>query len=73
MKTRIHIFIFCSAIFFAGSLHAQILKKEPPRGAIKEGQRVLVDDGTCPKGQIKELIGGNDNKNIKRQTRCIPR
>lgn len=73
MKTRTHILVVCTAIFFAGAAQAQVLKREPPRGALKEGQRTLVDDGTCPKGQIKELIGGNDNKQIKRQTRCIPR
>lgn len=28
---------------------AQTLKKEPAMGALREGQRVLVDDGTCPK------------------------
>ena len=47
-------------------------------GALKEGQRVLVDDGTCQKGQIKEVIGGNHtsvggNKQIVRQKRCIAR
>lgn len=47
-------------------------------GALKEGQRVLVDDGSCPAGQIKEVIGGNHikaggYKRIERQRRCIPR
>ena len=40
---------------------AQVLKTEPRMGALREGQVVLVDDGTCPAGQIK------------RQRRCIPR
>ena len=61
----------------SGSVHAATLKKEPPMGQLKEGQRVLVDDGTCPKGQIKEVIGGNHtsvggNKQVVRQRRCIP-
>jgi hypothetical protein len=64
---------FCSAAAIA-----DILKKEPPMGALKEGQRVLVDDGSCPAGQIKEVIGGNHikaggYKRIERQRRCIPR
>ena len=47
-------------------------------GALKEGQRVLVDDGSCPKGQIKEVIGGNHtevggNKQVRRIRRCIAR
>jgi hypothetical protein len=57
---------------------AGTLAKEPPMGQLKEGQRVLVDDGSCPKGQIKEVIGGNHtavggNKQIVRQRRCIAR
>ncbi|MGD9921328.1 MAG: DUF6719 family protein [Pseudorhodoplanes sp.] len=57
---------------------AQIVKREPAMGAMKEGERVLVDDGSCPKGQIKEVIGGNHTKvggkkQITRQRRCIPR
>ena len=51
----------------------RILKAEPAIGAVKEGARVLVDDGTCPKGQIKEIIGGNIQRHIARQSRCIPR
>jgi len=57
-------------------VEAQILTREPPMGAMKEGERVLVDDGTCPKGQIKEVIGGNHvkvggTKQVERQRRCI--
>ena len=57
---------------------AQILKTEPRMGALREGQVVLVDDGTCPAGQIKQVIGGNHVevggfKQVKRQHRCIPR
>jgi hypothetical protein len=50
-----------------------IMKKEPASGEVKAGQRILVDDGTCPKGEIKEVVGGDNSKNIKRQRRCIPR
>jgi hypothetical protein len=57
---------------------AQALKREPPMGALKEGQRVLVDDGSCPPGQIMEVIGGNHvkaggYKRIERSRRCIPK
>ncbi len=67
------------ALVSLGSLaSAATLKKEPAMGALKEGQRVLVDDGSCPKGQIKEVIGGNHtsvggSKQTLRQRRCIPR
>ena len=57
---------------------AQVLKREPPLGQLTEGEKVLVDDGTCPPGQIKEVIGGNHitvggTKRIERTRRCIPR
>jgi hypothetical protein len=57
---------------------AQIVKREPPLGALKPGQRLLVDDGSCGPGQIKEVIGGNHVKvggysNVVRERRCIPR
>ena len=56
---------------------ATVLKTEPPMGALKEGQRVLVDDGPCPPGQLREVIGGNHKaggrSNIIRQYRCVPR
>jgi hypothetical protein len=57
---------------------AEILKREPAMGKLKLGQRVLVDDGRCPKGQIMEVIGGDHVKaggtqNIERTRRCIPR
>ena len=62
----------------AGGAAAEVLKKEPPMGALREGQVVLVDDGSCPAGQIKEVTGGNHVaaggfKRIVRTHRCIPR
>jgi hypothetical protein len=65
-------------LVIGGPATAQILKREPAMGAMREGERVLVDDGTCPKGQIKEVIGGNHvkvggYKRVERQRRCIAR
>jgi hypothetical protein len=62
----------------ATTVLAQTLKREPPMGQLREGQRVLVDDGSCPSGQIKEVMGGNHvkvggTKQIERSRRCISR
>jgi hypothetical protein len=62
----------------AGVADAQMLKQEPAMGGLREGQTVMVDDGTCPKGQIKLVTGGNHKqvggtKDIRRTTSCIPR
>jgi hypothetical protein len=56
----------------------EMVKREPAMGALKPGQRVLVDDGSCGPGKIKEVIGGNHVKvggysNVVRERRCIPR
>ncbi|WP_293858379.1 DUF6719 family protein [uncultured Alsobacter sp.] len=53
----------------------QILKKEPERGELRKGQTVYVDDGTCPKGQIKVVTAGNNvgSGGRARQKECIKR
>jgi hypothetical protein len=66
------------AVGSGGAALAGYLKKEPPLGKLKPGQRVLVDNGSCPKGQILEVIGGDHVKvggkgQIERKRRCIPR
>lgn len=63
---------------FASVARAEALKREPALGMLKPGQIVLVDDGSCPKGQIKKVIGGDHVKvggraYIERQRICIAR
>ena len=62
----------------AHAARAEILKAEPKMGALKENQVVLVDDGSCPPGQIKRVVGGNHTKvggtkQIERTRTCVPR
>jgi hypothetical protein len=52
---------------------ANILKEEPPIGQLPTGAKVLVDDGTCPPRQIKQLIGGNVATGQARIRSCVPR
>jgi hypothetical protein len=80
MSAMLSVFIvaFLATVAVPGSAAAQIVKREPAMGAMTEGQRVLVDDGSCPKGQIKEVIGGNHTKvggkkKLERTRRCIAR
>lgn len=63
-------------VFSAAS--ATTLKQEPAMGAMHEGQVVLVDDGSCPAGQIKRVVGGNHTKaggtkQTIRTSSCVPR
>jgi hypothetical protein len=50
-----------------------MLKEVPKEGDIPYGKVVLVDDGTCPKGEVKEVTGGSRAKAIPRKTRCVKR
>lgn len=57
---------------------AQTVKREPPLGQLKPGQTILVDDGSCPKGQIKRVVGGDHVKvgghgNVLRERSCVSR
>jgi len=51
----------------------KVLKHEPPEGALRTGKRVLVDDGTCPPGQLLQVIGGSRTPRSPRQRVCVPR
>ena len=55
-----------------------ILAQEPALGALRYGQRVMVDDGSCPRGQIKLVIGGSYKppgflRDFDRLRECVPR
>ncbi len=49
-----------------------VVKQEPPSGALKRGTVILVDDGSCPAGQIKEVSAGAGTES-RRTRRCVPR
>jgi uncharacterized caspase-like protein len=47
--------------------------KEPADGTVRYGMTMLVDDGSCPKGMIKEITGGSNNHGVSRTRRCVKR
>src|SRR5512145_902966 len=49
------------------SIGAEYLQSAPKDGTIPVGAVVYVDDGECPKGEIKELTGGSLQKSIPRK------
>lgn len=64
------------ALTAAGGAAAQtIMKHEPPPGALKRGTVILVDDGSCPAGQIKEVTAGAGQGagSTPRTRRCVKR
>ena len=47
-----------ATLLAAGSSDAQVVKQEPFDGQMVPGAVILVDDGSCGKGKIKEVTGG---------------
>jgi hypothetical protein len=78
MLKTVGITVFVFVVAVATSANSEVLKREPAMGMLKRGQRVLVDDGRCPKGEISYVIGGDHVKvggtqKIERTRLCIPR
>jgi hypothetical protein len=62
-----------AALWLTAAAATTTVSKEPPSGGLRYGQRLLVDDGSCPAGQIKELTGGKSANGVTRLRRCIHR
>lgn len=55
-------------------LAQQPVMRESDIADLRLGQRVLVDDGSCPAGQIKEVKGSQmTTTGIVRTRKCVPR
>ena len=60
--------------FAAPAFAQQPVMREADVPDLRLGQRVLVDDGSCPAGQIKEVQGSQmTTAGIVRTRKCIPR
>ncbi|WP_375309338.1 DUF6719 family protein [Bradyrhizobium sp. A5] len=58
----------------ASTAHAATVGRVEDIADLKLGQRVLVDDGTCPAGQVKEVRGAKmTEKGVARTSACVPR
>ena len=53
---------------------AQQVAREQDIVDLRLGQRIMVDDGSCPAGQIKEVTGVKlTTTGIARARKCVPR
>ena len=53
---------------------AQTFSREQDIVDLRLGQRALVDDGSCPTGQIKEVMGSQmTTSGVLRTRKCIQR
>jgi hypothetical protein len=58
----------------ASSAAAQQVGREQDITNLRLGQRIKVDDGTCPAGQVKEVSGAKMSATgVVRAHKCIPR
>ena len=83
MRTLVMGAIALSVVLAAGGIciaassdsNAQVVKQEPFDGQMVPGAVLLVDDGTCGKGKIKQVTGGEIGAMDPRpRTRkCIPK
>jgi hypothetical protein len=77
MPTKIaHTFLLAllASAALSAQANAQVMSREQDIGGLRVGQRVMVDDGSCPAGQIKEVSGSTMTANgVVRVRKCIPR
>lgn len=55
----------------AASAPVEFLKEEPAKGTLRRGDVVYVDDGKCPAGEVKMIVGGNQQAGAPRQVSCV--
>ncbi|HEV7408973.1 MAG TPA: DUF6719 family protein [Bradyrhizobium sp.] len=74
MKALHIIFSALLLLGLAGSAAAEQVAREQDIVDLRLGQRVMVDDGSCPAGQIKEVTGVKlTTTGIARARKCVPR
>jgi hypothetical protein len=62
------------SVTLATAAHAVTVGREQDITDLKLGQRVQVDDGTCPAGQVKEVRGAKmTDQGVARTATCVPR
>jgi hypothetical protein len=62
------------SLMFAFGAQATVLSREQDILDLKLGQRIRVDDGTCPAGQVKEVSGAKMTETgVLRARKCVPR
>ena len=63
-----------AALAAAASAQTQTVGREQDITNLRLGQRILVDDGTCPAGQVKEVSGARMTPSgVTPARKCIPR
>jgi hypothetical protein len=73
----IPIILFCAivAATLAPPARAQqTVGREQDIVGLRLGQRVMVDDGTCPAGEVKQVLGSKmTTAGVMATSKCVPR
>ena len=62
-----------TALLVMGCAQKDVFSEEPPLGSLKRGEVVLVDDGSCPAGEIKQVTAANRALAQPRSRVCVTR
>jgi hypothetical protein len=74
MKALHIIFSMLLMPVIAGPAAAEQVAREQDIVDLRLGQRIMVDDGSCPAGQIKEVTGVKlTTTGVARARKCVPR
>ena len=63
----------CAGVAYGVPVEAQTLKKEPDANQLSCGQKVLVENNTCPADQILQVTGSCINRTSTIDIAQIPR
>jgi hypothetical protein len=71
---RLRALLVFAALVAASPAAADIVGREADIVDLRLGQRIYVDDGSCPAGQIKEVTGTRlTASGIARTAKCVER
>ncbi len=75
MRTALTLSLGAIALLsLSAGARAEIVSREQDIVDLRLGQRVQVDDGSCPAGQIKEVAGAQMTASgVLRTRKCVPR
>jgi hypothetical protein len=70
--------LLCSLLLLGSTATVLALNNQVGREqdivGLRLGQRVMVDDGSCPQGQIKEVFGAKMTAGgVEMSRKCVPR
>ncbi|WP_398483005.1 DUF6719 family protein [Tardiphaga sp.] len=75
MRTALAFSILALVTAASPALAVDQVSREADIVDLRLGQRIWVDDGSCPTGQIKEVMGATlaSGGGVARVKKCVPR